>query len=150
MSVDMDDLKEAIEKAIEKGFTDAVAAINSSPDPGPGPDDDDDTTRSGEIKITTDGGEDEASLNGRLRTVTANFTGLLGVAGEGLSEIIKIGLDGIADFNRDLDDEVSYFRSVQKEFGGISEAAYAAGESFVSVFKMFDKPGQKPISIPNW
>ena len=67
------------------------------------------------------------SLN-TLKKVSSSFTGFTGAVMKGLGETTKIMLDSTAAFNMELDDELDYFRQIQKSFGGISTAAYAAGE----------------------
>ncbi len=67
-------------------------------------------------------------MYGQFKKLSGTTTGLMGGVMKGVSQTAIIMADSFGELNAELDGEIDYFRQIQENFGGISDAAYIAGE----------------------
>lgn len=130
MAITEDDIKEAFIQAMtDPRVSSLFTGRPPTPPGGPTPPPPDRSTRYTDPGSPDDDSDTDRTLTERANVVAANLTGVFGAGMTGMTESAKIALNAIGEFNEELDREVSYFRYIQENFGGISEAAYAAGEA---------------------
>mgnify|MGYP003641815398 CR=1 FL=1 len=135
--MDNKELADAITAAIKEGFSNVnTGASRAKPDISPPPAENESTPR---IEINTaDVAKAEsklAELDGKtdgmyskFKKMSGGVTGITGGVFKGVSQSAIIMADAFADLNDELDSEIDYFRQIQNNFGGVSDAAYMAGE----------------------
>ena len=132
-----EELKKAIIDAIKTGF--AAAKTSSTSEPNIKASKTKDDTADPLSPIDTDNLEKTSkeieNLDAKSKDFTKSFknmsggvTGVMGGVMKGVSQSSIIMADSFADLNDELDKEIDYFRQIQENFGGISDAAYMAGE----------------------
>ena len=132
-----EELKKAIIDAIKTGF--AAAKNNSTSEPDIKASKTKDDTAEPLDRIDTANLEKTSkeieNLDAKSKDFTKSFknmsggvTGVMGGVMKGVSQSSIIMADSFADLNDELDAEIDYFRQIQENFGGISDAAYMAGE----------------------
>ena len=132
-----EELKKAIIDAIKTGF--AAAKTSSASEPNIKVSKTKDDTADPLSPIDTDNLEKTSkeieNLDAKSKDFTKSFknmsggvTGVMGGVMKGVSQSSIIMADSFADLNDELDKEIDYFRQIQENFGGISDAAYMAGE----------------------
>lgn len=130
MAITEEEIKEAFIQAMtDPRVSSLFTGSPPTPPGGPTPPPPDRSTRYTDPGTPDDDSDIDRTLTERANKVSANLTGVFGAGMTGITQAITIALDAVGEYNEELDKEVSYFRYIQENFGGISEAAYAAGEA---------------------
>jgi len=137
---DQDKLEAAITGAIAAGFASSRSGTGGGSTPSsPRPPTDDSGSPTPDISPTLPSLDDDATTAAAktqreetiksLKRASGTFTGFAGGVMKMLGESTKMYLDGAASLNKELDEEISYFRQIQESFGGVTFEAFAAGEA---------------------
>jgi len=140
MSITKDEIKEAFIEAMSDPSVSRLFTGRRSSSPGDttSTSGSDDTVPDVDFSSSSDERDDERESESEknkkfIKSVSANATAVFGASFKAVGEMGKIALNALGSYNKELDDEVLYFRQVQKTFGGITEAAYASGEALSGV-----------------
>ena len=133
--MDNKELADAITAAIKEGFSNVNTSSTPS-DISPPPSE---STKNTRIEINTanvanaenaiaDLDKNTDGMYSKFKKMSGGVTGITGGVFRGVSQSAIIMSDAFADLNDELDSEIDYFRQIQENFGGISDAAYISGE----------------------